>query len=373
MRKALIIALLAIPGLLTAADPPPVPFDSTIDLAEQINDSISVPANAQLTIHLINRAPANVINKAYDIHYEQYTVNPDPIRTDGIFKTEAAPAAGKAAADAAAGAKAAEDAKRKAAEDAKRNGTFLALDVTPTPEEIALQLSAILGAEVDETKVAAEVAALKAALADPGVRSDTKKNGNTLIDSTKQDLVLDKITLGADQGLILTIHRGPAGALPEQTWRRDFHVGGPGKFVSNYVFGFAPRGDEQFFSQATDPAGKFIITRSIRRDKVSYVPLVLFSWIPASKGNDAFVNGPAAGLGYDLSNLVVAGSYLWTWHRNLGVTLGVMAQKQQRLKGTYHEKDVIATNLQPNDLTEAVWRPNVFVGISIRSVTALFH
>jgi hypothetical protein len=47
-----------------------------------------------------------------------------------------------------------------------------------------------------------------------------------------------------------------------------------------------------------------------------------------------------------------------------------MAQKQDRLKGIYHLKDPVEAN---TTLTEAVWRPNVFIGISIRSVSALFH
>jgi hypothetical protein len=357
MRKVLIIVLLAIPGLLMAADPPPVPVESTMNLAETINDSISVPVNAQLTIHIINRAPANVASNAYDISYEQFIVGSDPINTGGVFKDPAAQAAEKAA----------------AATAARTTTHIFALDATEDPEGKALRLSAMLGAEVDETKVPAEVADLRTALADPGVSSETKTIGNTLIDITKQDFPPDKIVLGVDQALILTIHRGPVGALKKQTWLRNFHVGGPGKFVSNYVFGFAPRGDQQFFSKASDPPGKFTITRSVRRDNVSYVPLVLFSWVPVSKGNEPSIHSVAAGLGYDLSNLVVAGSYLWTWHRNLGVAFGVMAQKQQRLKGTYHENDVVTTNLQSTDLTEPVWRPNVFIGISIRSVSALFH
>lgn len=345
MRRVLIIALLAIPRLVMA-DTTPVPVESTMDLALHINDLISVPLNAQLKVHIINMAPANL--HRYDIHSEQYTVNPDPINTTGAFKTQPAePTA--------------------TTQSVERD----VVKIHSTTDDVT-KLMNILAAETDETKVPKEIADLTAALAGP-VPSALVTKATAVIDSTKQDFVPKNTVLGADQGLILTIHRGSAGALPEQTWRGNFHVGGPGRFVSNYVFGFAPRGDEQFFSKATDPAGKFIITRSVRRDKVSYVPLVLFSWIPASKGNDAFVNGPAAGLGYDLSNLVVAASYLWTWHRNLGVTAGVMAQKQQRLKGTYHENDTVTTNLLPNDLTEAVWRPNIFVGVSIRSVSALFH
>ena len=344
MRKVLIIVLLAVPGLVMAATPTPVPVESTMDLALHINDLVSVPVNAKLTIHVINKAPAN----KYDHNFEPYSLSPDPI-TPPTFKGETPPAA-------------------------TTTQTLVTVTSTQADRDLAARLTKALAAESDETKVPAEVAALTAALGKlDSVNDQTLIDaGQAAIQSTQEDFVADDV-LTSDEGTIFTIHRGPVGALAEQTWIRNFHVGGPGRFVSNYVFGFAPRGDEQFFSKASDPPGKFTITRTVRRDKVSYVPLVLFSWIPASKGNQTGIGSWAAGLGYDLSNLVVAGSYLWTWHRNLGITAGVMAQKQQRLKGTYHQGDVITTNLQSTDLTEAVWRPNVFVGISIRSVSALFR
>src|SRR4051794_19732221 len=141
MRKVLVIALLAIPSLLLA-DTTPVPFSSTLNLAEHINDSISVPANAQLTIHIINMAPANVARHAYDIHYEQYTVAPEPINTEGVFKAE----------------------EQTTTESVANVPPTTTLTLTPA-QALATQRIKMLKAEVDETKVAAEVADLNAALA----------------------------------------------------------------------------------------------------------------------------------------------------------------------------------------------------------------
>ena len=456
----------------TSSKSPDAGYESTINLAESVADSISVPVGSKITIHIINQAPGGVNRKAYDLHFEQYTVEPVPLAVSPFPSSPPSPppaqeseSVEKKKADAEEKAKTAENAdkhvqsakiaikratsvKNEAAEKkllTDRNFSLFTtqLDEIKAPasknkakkaesadtkkqvieklnkakteavqadeglkkadeglkkadEELrsaeaakaqadeaaerakaeadAAEKAQVLANETDETKIPAETADLSEALSKLDKNDLDYKIGTAVIDSTKRDITLDAFVLAADQGLIVTIHRGPiAGNDSPTTWRRDFHVGGPGKFVSNYVFGFAPKYDDQYFSRPTGTTGQFMITKEGRRDKVAYVPLVLFSWIPASKGNDTYVNGFAGGLGYDLSNLVVAGSYLWTWHRNLGVTLGILGQQQRRLKGKYHQNDLVTTNLESADLTEPVWRPNLFVGISIRSVSALFH
>jgi hypothetical protein len=334
MRRMTVAALFLFYTSPIFADSTPTTFESTIDLAGTVNDSFSVPTGCKLKITVMNIAPG----AAYNFSYEQYTVAPDPINTSGAFKEEPAkPAAAK--------------------------GTGF---VTPS----ALDL---LEAETDETLVGARIAAARkevAAIVDSAARGIAQTQLDKLIQKTTRTFEPD-VVMAVDTGLKFTIQRAEAGKTGK-VWVRDFHVGGPGKFVSNYVFAFAPKMDDAFFSDPTANS-KFKITEQVRRNKVDYVPLVLFGWVPASAGNDPNIHSFAGGLGFDLSHLVVAGSYLYTWHRNLGLTVGVLAQQQQRLKGQYHVGQEIGQNLTSADLTEAVWRPNVFVGISIRSVSALFH
>jgi hypothetical protein len=335
MQKMTLLALFLMCSSPVWADTTLTTFLSTIDLAGDVNDSFSVPAGSKIKITVINIAPG----AHYNFSYEQYTVNPDPINTSGTFKEE----------------------------PAKQGGVKGVLDTLP---KSAVEL---LSAETEEKQVAARIAAANlevAGIVDNGARALAQAELNEIIAKTTRTLEPD-VVLAADQGLKFTIQRAEAGSAAK-VWRRDFHVGGPGKFVSNYVFGFSPKRDDAFFSDPTT-TGKFKITEQVRRNKVDFVPLVLFGWIPASKGNDPHIHSFAAGLGFDLSHLVVAGSYLYTWHRNLGLTIGVLAQQQQRLKGQYHSGQEVGQNLTSADLTEAVWRPNVFAGISIRSVSALFH
>jgi hypothetical protein len=307
-------------------------YESTMDLSDDIADSISIPVNSKLLIHVVNLAPGN----DYDFSYEQYTTDPEPINTAGSFKQAA-------------------------------NQPQQPLGVN------FIAAGRSLENERDETRVPGLVDALRIRLSglDPTVAVQKAEIDtiNALISKTRRDFALD-VTLAAKQGIIFTVRRSAQPNSP-RVWRRDFHVGGRGNFVSNYVFGFAPNGDERYFS--SPDAGKFKITEEVRRNKIGSVPLVLFSWIPTSKGNEPHVHSVAAGLGYDLSNLVVATGYIYTYNRNLGFTVGLLAQQQRRLKGKYHTNQVIDTNLESNDLTELTWRPNAYLGVSIRSVTALFR
>jgi hypothetical protein len=102
------------------------------------------------------------------------------------------------------------------------------------------------------------------------------------------------------------------------------------------------------------------------------IPLVLFSFLSRDKAIQSGVFSWTAGLGYDLTNPVVALGGIWTWNRNIGISFGLLGQKQQRLKGKYHIGDAIAANTESKDLTDPTWGPNVFLGVSIRSVSALF-
>lgn len=334
--------LILVCGVLAAADP--VPVSKTIDLALPLHTDWSVPDNAKITLILIHKIPQP---QQYDFRYQTYTLNPAQIETGNLFKAEQAKKPGDTPGE----------------QPPSIQPPQPCVDVTNAANEMTT------GSEQD---VEGHVVAMQTKLAAAGASgcADEARARALIADTTQTiDISSSVPSLGADEGIIVTITRlgGPTPIPP--SWILDIHTGtGNGRFLSNYTFGFALNRDKSYF--ATTDGSK--IAEQSKRDKATMVPLVLFSWLPRNRATNSWIPSWTAGLGYDLSNPVVAAGAIWTWNRNLGIAVGLLGQKQQRLKGKYHIGDAVAANSESKDLTDPTWGPNVFVGISIRSVSALF-
>jgi hypothetical protein len=325
---------------LVAADPPEV--TKKVDLAQPLRGDWAVPDGAKITLQLIHKVP----HCNYDIQLQKYTLNPSALDAASLFK--APPPA------------------------ASSGGLKGALPPSGVCSDLHRAVDAMFtGTERD---VEAHLVGLKRALGATGADACADADvAATLEEETKQTIDISELfpSIAPDEGIVVSVSRIDCDNPPDQPWSLDVHPGvGTGKFLSNYVFGFAPNRDKRYFAKADGSV--FKIAPQARRDNGTMVPLVLFSWLPRSRALGAWVPSWTAGLGFDLSNPVVAVGGLWTWNRNLGVSVGVLGQKQQRLKGKYQVGQEVAANLESTDLTESTWAPNVYVGISIRSVTALF-
>jgi len=327
-------------GALAAADPVPVSY--TIDLAQPLNTEWSIPDSAKVTLKLIHKIP----NGQYNKQYRRYTLAPAGINTDNVFKADQA--------------------------QKQTQAQQIAPAVLPSnPSLCDLLTAAVQNMKTgNESDVEAHQRVLQNRLdAARGQNCTDEAEADALIAETTEDINISDLfpSIGADEGVLVTITR-VSDPNPPPPWVLDIHTGiGNGKFLSNYTFGFALNRDKSYFA-TTDAK----IAEQARRDKATMVPLVLFSWLPRKRATDSWVPSWTAGLGYDLSNPVVAVGAIWTWNRNLGIAVGLLGQKQQRLKGKYHVGDPVAANSESKDLTDPTWGPNLFVGISIRSVSALF-
>lgn len=138
-----------------------------------------------------------------------------------------------------------------------------------------------------------------------------------------------------------------------------------GEWRAAYGFTFVPNEDERFFTEA-QPSGAFKIMAQADRERLDYVPSVLFTWSVPQDAQRSWQNGFTAGLGYDLEQPVVFAGWAWTVHQNVIVTAGVAVHRQSRLLGRYREGQEVAENLEPAQLTEHTYGPNAFAGVAFR-------
>jgi hypothetical protein len=173
--------------------------------------------------------------------------------------------------------------------------------------------------------------------------------------------------LAAGQVLTATIERDG------KTWTWTFTTGDRGEWRTTYGFTFVPNEDRKYLTRPGLDAdeGKFRIFEQKDREELDFVPSVLFNWMPAKQRGENWIDGFTAGLGWDLEKPVVFAGWSWMYNENLNLTLGVAIHQQTRLLGKYSEKtgdpgNLVGEALEPNQLVETTYGPNVYVGVGFR-------
>lgn len=150
------------------------------------------------------------------------------------------------------------------------------------------------------------------------------------------------------------------------------------QWLTFYGFNFAPGGNEDYFSKTnsgTDPI-TYTVTRKASNHGSAFSPSVYFVRVPGEDGfawgkilgwrsGDTF-GGVAAGLGFDFDNPTIFLGYGISWGYNVMLTTGVVMHKENRLNGQYTDGQTIAENLTSAQLTEATYKPRVYIGLAFR-------
>lgn len=200
------------------------------------------------------------------------------------------------------------------------------------------------------------------------VLRDACGNIDTYLDVIEQ--VHGPVTVGRAEMLTITIVRKDNSV----TWERSFSTGKRGEWLTGYGILFVPNRDANYSSYSLGN-DHYEIRRSRDREKFDYVPTLTFTFMRPKDAPRSWFVSPVFGLGYDLQTISGTVGYAATYNHNFAISAGVMLHQQRRLKGKYEEGEHYTKTgnvLENNDLTETTWAPNVFIGITIRSLTNPF-
>ncbi len=219
-----------------------------------------------------------------------------------------------------------------------------------------------LRSATDETAIPAALTKLQASL------KEGKCQDQSYIAAAQ--LTIDKTTIKLPgifdipigQSLKLTVQRSDD---TTKSWQKVFFTAIRGNWIALSTLAFAPHRDKEYFAAPADN-GKFNITTSKNRKFADVIPAVLFTWLPTKQEEDYMVPSVAGGLGFDSSNPVVFFGGSLTFNQNLGVTAGLVLQKQNRLAGKYSVGQTVGENLTSQQLEESSYHPNVFLGFTYR-------
>lgn len=135
-----------------------------------------------------------------------------------------------------------------------------------------------------------------------------------------------------------------------------------GAWQTGVGFMFIPNEDRNyFFSQQGE--NQFAVTEEANRDGFDFAPSVFWTWIPADQQGNSLMFGGTVGLGATSSAPTVFAGLSATYNRNLSFVAGVVMHQQKRLRGRFSEGQVVSDNMA--DLTESVYKANVFIGLSL--------
>ncbi|MBA3640429.1 MAG: hypothetical protein H0W53_14360 [Acidobacteria bacterium] len=145
---------------------------------------------------------------------------------------------------------------------------------------------------------------------------------------------------------------------------------GSGVWQTTYGFVVSPNRDEEFFSDASGQSD-FTIRRKPRdEDSLTFLPSVLFTWLPTSQAFSRLQHGPTVGLGLTAGEAGGRVSALVGWglrfHQNIGLAVGVNVYQHRRLDGQYLEGQVIQENLESSKLNRDSTRANYFAALTMR-------
>jgi hypothetical protein len=185
------------------------------------------------------------------------------------------------------------------------------------------------------------------------------------------ELVIPSIDIRAGDVLTVTVTR----TTPAASWTRKFTGGKRGDWLASYGLLFAPNLDANYSSYALGD-NVYEVRRSRDREKFDYIPTLTFSYLRPNKAAQDWVLAPSFGLGYDLSSITGTFGVSYIYNHNFAVSAGLMMHRQRRLRGDREEGEhfsLTGTSVPDNNaLTEMTWGPNVYVGITIRSLTNPF-
>ena len=219
----------------------------------------------------------------------------------------------------------------------------------------------------------------KDAVADAAKAADEKEIGKvrpTLVAASgcaeaKLILVLTEYVLSPrdlDPGDVLdvTIKRGTV-----KTWTRRFTTGRRGDWLTGYGLHFVPNRDRHY-SSASIGNNRYKIRRSRDRESLDYIPTITFAFMRPKEAPESWFSAPIFGLAYDFNSVSGSVGYSIVYNHNFAVSVGCQIHQQRRLRGQFEEDQEIGENLDNAALTETTWAPNLYVGLSIRSLTNLF-
>ena len=186
---------------------------------------------------------------------------------------------------------------------------------------------------------------------------------NAVVDSSKE--LRGPYELPSGSVLTLTVSRTQDDGKDGPSWAYELSTGLSGEFRGSWGIGLIPNNDDDYFSAKTDD-NKFIISRAQDHGGIDPTAGIFYTYLSNNDRSKAWTSGPTAGLGIDQENLTIFGGWNWTYHENFGVSVGLVVHEQKRLKGEFTENQIIAETLTPEALSENVYKPNGYVGLSMR-------
>jgi len=184
-----------------------------------------------------------------------------------------------------------------------------------------------------------------------------------------QQPVAEKLDVKSYQTVTIIISRPGAVYTLELTGKAR------GEWRTSYGFFFVPDRDERYFVEETpsSTAGQpstFKIRKQDDREEFDFVPTIVFTFFPNGGASRGGIWGATAGLGYDLEKPFVFAGGSYAYNENVIFTGGVAFHRQSRLLGKYDTEDGNRSNpgqmLEPGQLVEDTYGPNVYVGVSFR-------
>ncbi|MDQ3487844.1 MAG: hypothetical protein M3468_08930 [Acidobacteriota bacterium] len=194
--------------------------------------------------------------------------------------------------------------------------------------------------------------------------SDENKFAEDVLAATSISLVTP-VTLSANALRTLEV-----ASQQGSRWEVQLTSMGSGVWQTTYGFVVSPNRDEDFFSEATGQSD-FTVRRKPRDEgSLTFLPSVLFTWLPSAQAFSTVQHGPTVGLGITTGDAGGRVSALVGWgirfHQNIGLAAGVNVYQHRRLDGQYLDGQVIEENLESDQLNRDSTRANYFVALTLR-------
>lgn len=181
----------------------------------------------------------------------------------------------------------------------------------------------------------------------------------------------DVIRLRRGDILTVTVTRSGGGGST-RVWTDSFATEATGEWQVSYGFTFpflkALIESPRYFSGEADDT-TYVITRERSTRYVDAIPTVYYSYIHSGRGilgSGLDLNLITAGLGLDIDEPTLALGTGLIWRKNLFVTGGLAARREQVLSGKFEEGQVVREILTDAELYESEFRIRPFVSVSLR-------
>jgi hypothetical protein len=180
--------------------------------------------------------------------------------------------------------------------------------------------------------------------------------------------VLGPFGVDSGQQLRVTVQRLADSGAVEKTWTTVLSAGSRGEWLTTYGMTFVRNDNQRFYAKPGTEANKFVITpeRESEKREVSFIPAVMFSWVPSDQRGRYVTFSPTAGVGATSDTFAVLVGGTATVNLNLGFTLGVAFSNHQRLSGKYVPGQTVSENLTEAQLHRNAKLPAVFFAATLR-------